>query len=78
MTQGKGRAGTWLLWIFVLSGFSGLIYQSIWTQYLGLFLGHSSYAQSLVLMLFMGAWRLGRGWSAVGAAGCAARCWLMP
>ena len=45
---------TLLLWVFVLSGFSGLIYQSIWTQYLGLFLGHSSYAQSLVLILFMG------------------------
>ena len=48
-----------LLWIFALSGFSGLIYQSIWTQYLGLFLGHSAYAQSLVLMLFMGGMALG-------------------
>ncbi|MDQ1061690.1 spermine synthase [Stenotrophomonas sp. SORGH_AS_0282] len=55
----KSRAGTWLLWIFVLSGFSGLIYQSIWTQYLGLFLGHSSYAQSLVLILFMGGMAIG-------------------
>lgn len=59
MTLGKSRAGTWLLWIFVLSGFSGLIYQSIWTQYLGLFLGHSSYAQSLVLILFMGGMAVG-------------------
>lgn len=48
-----------LLWAFVISGFSGLIYQSIWTQYLGLFLGHSSHAQSLVLMLFMGGMALG-------------------
>ncbi|MFL9584472.1 hypothetical protein [Stenotrophomonas sp. AB1(2024)] len=48
-----------MLWIFVLSGFSGLIYQSIWTQYLGLFLGHSSYAQSLVLILFMGGMAIG-------------------
>ncbi len=68
MTQGKSRTGTWLLWIFILSGFSGLIYQSIWTQYLGLFLGHSSHAQSLVLILFMGgmavgAWLVSR-WSA--------------
>lgn len=47
------------MWIFVLSGFSGLIYQSIWTQYLGLFLGHSSYAQSLVLILFMGGMAIG-------------------
>lgn len=59
MTLEKSRAGTWLLWIFVLSGFSGLIYQSIWTQYLGLFLGHSSYAQSLVLILFMGGMAIG-------------------
>ncbi|WP_312316621.1 spermine synthase [Stenotrophomonas sp.] len=59
MSLAKSRAGTWLLWIFVLSGFSGLIYQSIWTQYLGLFLGHSSYAQSLVLILFMGGMAVG-------------------
>ncbi|MEI4515166.1 MULTISPECIES: spermine synthase [unclassified Stenotrophomonas] len=59
MTLVKSRAGTLLLWIFVLSGFSGLIYQSIWTQYLGLFLGHSSYAQSLVLILFMGGMAIG-------------------
>ncbi len=59
MTLTKNRAGTWLVWIFVLSGFSGLIYQSIWTQYLGLFLGHSSYAQSLVLILFMGGMAVG-------------------
>lgn len=59
MTLVKSRTGTWLLWIFVLSGFSGLIYQSIWTQYLGLFLGHSSYAQSLVLILFMGGMAIG-------------------
>lgn len=53
------RRATLLLWVFVLSGFSGLIYQSIWTQYLGLFLGHSSYAQSLVLILFMGGMAAG-------------------
>jgi len=48
-----------LLWIFVLSGFAGLIYQSIWAQYLGLILGHSAYAQVLVLALFMGGMALG-------------------
>lgn len=65
VNSSTGRSGTLLLWVFVLSGFSGLIYQSIWTQYLGLFLGHSSYAQSLVLLLFMGgmaggAWLVSR------------------
>ena len=48
----KGRA--LLLGIFVLSGFAGLIYQSIWSQYLGIFLGHAAYAQALVLAIFMG------------------------
>ncbi len=48
-----------LLWVFVISGFAGLIYQSIWAQYLGLILGHSAYAQVLVLALFMGGMALG-------------------
>lgn len=48
-----------LLGIFVLSGFAGLIYQSIWSHYLGLFLGHAAYAQALVLAIFMGGMALG-------------------
>ena len=48
-----------LLIIFVLSGFAGLIYQSIWSHYLGLFLGHAAYAQALVLALFMGGMAIG-------------------
>jgi spermidine synthase len=43
-----------LFFIFTLSGFSGLIYESIWTHYLKLFLGHAAYAQTLVLAIFMG------------------------
>lgn len=50
-----------LLLVFVLSGFAGLIYQSIWSHYLGLFLGHAAYAQALVLALFMGGMALGAG-----------------
>jgi spermidine synthase len=45
--------------VFALSGFSGLIYQSIWTHYLKLFLGHAAYAQTLVLVIFMGGMTLG-------------------
>ena len=45
--------------LFALSGFSGLIYESIWTHYLKLFLGHAAYAQSLVLAIFMGGLALG-------------------
>jgi spermidine synthase len=40
--------------LFTASGFAGLIYESIWSHYLKLFLGHAAYAQSLVLALFMG------------------------
>jgi predicted membrane-bound spermidine synthase len=45
---------TTLFALFMLSGFAGLIYESIWTHYLKLFLGHAAYAQTLVLALFMG------------------------
>ena len=48
-----------LLGIFVVSGFTGLIYESIWSHYLKLFLGHAAYAQSLVLAIFMGGMALG-------------------
>src|SRR5687767_13039132 len=45
--------------LFTLSGFAGLIYESIWSHYLKLFLGHAAYAQTLVLMIFMGGMALG-------------------
>lgn len=45
--------------LFALSGFSGLIYESIWTQYLKLFLGHAAYAQTLVIAIFMGGMAIG-------------------
>ena len=46
--------GQIILGLFLISGFAGLIYQSIWTHYLGLLLGHAAYAQTLVLAIFMG------------------------
>ena len=45
--------------LFTVSGFAGLIYESIWTHYLKLFLGHAAYAQTLVLAIFMGGMALG-------------------
>src|SRR6476659_3832773 len=51
------RAAFYLL--FTASGFAGLIYESIWTHYLKLFLGHAAYAQSLVLIVFMGGLAVG-------------------
>src|SRR5688572_9103027 len=52
--------------LFTVSGFAGLIYESVWTHYLKLFLGHAAYAQSLVLVVFMGG-------MAAGAAYCGRR-----
>lgn len=45
--------------IFVLSGAAGLTYESVWSRYLALLLGHSAYAQVLVLSLFMGGMAVG-------------------
>ncbi|MDE3173409.1 MAG: fused MFS/spermidine synthase [Gemmatimonadota bacterium] len=44
---------------FVLSGAAGLIYETIWTRYLGLFVGHAAYAQIIVLVIFLGGMSLG-------------------
>jgi len=48
-----------VLVVFTASGFAGLIYESIWSHYLKLFLGHAAYAQTLVLAIFMGGMALG-------------------
>ncbi|MBX9927629.1 MAG: fused MFS/spermidine synthase, partial [Gemmatimonadaceae bacterium] len=45
--------------VFVLSGAAGLIYESIWSRYLGLFVGHSAYAQVIVLVIFLGGMSAG-------------------
>jgi predicted membrane-bound spermidine synthase len=50
---------TLLYTVFVLSGAAGLMYESIWTRYLGLFVGHSAYAQVIVLVMFLGGMSLG-------------------
>lgn len=48
-----------LAFAFVLSGAAGLIYESIWTRYISLFVGHSAYAQIIVLVIFLGGMSLG-------------------
>ncbi len=45
--------------LFTLSGFTGLIYESVWSHYLKLFLGAAAFAQSFVLAAFMGGMALG-------------------
>jgi predicted membrane-bound spermidine synthase len=44
---------------FLLSGAAGLWYESAWSRYLGLFLGHAAYAQVIVLVIFLGGMALG-------------------
>lgn len=45
--------------LFVLSGAAGLVYESLWSRYLGLLVGHGAYAQVLVLVIFLGGMALG-------------------
>ena len=53
---------------FILSGAAGLIYESIWSRYLGLFVGHSAYAQIIVLVIFLGGMSLGAHLTSTRAA----------
>ena len=53
------RTQALLFLVFTLSGATGLIYESVWSHYLKIFLGHAAYAQALVLVMFMGGMALG-------------------
>ncbi len=48
-----------LLLVFMLSGAAGLFYESVWSRYLSLFVGHSAYAQVITLVLFLGGMAIG-------------------
>ena len=45
--------------LFILSGAAGLFYESVWSRYLGLFVGHNAYAQVIVLVIFLGGMAVG-------------------
>ncbi|KMQ52930.1 Spermidine synthase [Chitinispirillum alkaliphilum] len=45
--------------LFFIAGISGLIYESIWSQYIKHILGHAAYSQTLVLVVYMGGMALG-------------------
>src|SRR5207244_11640765 len=66
--------------LFTLSGFTGLIYESVWSHYLKLYLGAAAFAQSFVLAAFMGGMALGAWlasrWSARFANLLAAYGWI--
>ncbi len=48
-----------LLVVFMVSGAAGLFYESVWSRYLSLFVGHSAYAQVITLVLFLGGMAAG-------------------
>jgi spermidine synthase len=45
--------------LFILSGAAGLFYESVWSRYLSLFVGHNAYAQVIVLVIFLGGMAIG-------------------
>ena len=45
--------------LFILSGAAGLIYESVWARYISLLVGHSAYAQVIVLVIFLGGMAIG-------------------
>ena len=57
--KNKGTLRVLYFSLFFCSGFSGLIYESIWSNYLKLFLGHAAFAQVVVITIFMGGMALG-------------------
>ncbi len=46
-TTPPARTVPLLYGLFLLSGAAGLCYESVWSRYLGLFVGHAAYAQVL-------------------------------
>lgn len=48
--------------LFFLSGFTGLVYEVIWSRYLALLLGSTAHAQVGVLAVFMAGLALGSAW----------------
>lgn len=57
-TAGAGTARS-LYAAFALSGVAGLVYEVLWSRYLGLFVGHSAYAQVLVLAVYLSGMAIG-------------------
>ena len=44
---------------FLVSGTTALLYEIVWSRYLGLFLGSTAFAHTVVLAVFMGGLGLG-------------------
>ncbi len=65
MSRLSPRAFTAVGVLFLVSGMSGLVFEVLWVRYLTLWVGHTTFAVSLVVSAFLGglvlgSWRLGR------------------
>lgn len=45
--------------LFLLSGFAAIVYESVWVQYFKILTGHSAFAQTFVLIVFLGGLSIG-------------------
>ena len=52
-------ARPWIPALFLLSGAAGLLYEVLWSKYLGFLLGNAAHANALVLATFLGGLALG-------------------
>ena len=64
--------------VFVLSGASALLFESVWFRLAGLALGNSVWATSLVLAAFMAGLGLGTLLVLLRGGGCAGQCERTP
>src|SRR6266536_2448761 len=56
--ESKDR-GAIVIWLFFCSGATALIYEVVWSKFLGQMFGSTIYAQTVVLAVFMGGLALG-------------------
>ena len=61
-SRGRSLVLPTAVFCLLISGIAGLVYQVVWTRYLALFTGHTSYAIVAVLVAFMGGLALGNAW----------------
>ncbi len=45
--------------LFMLSGFAGIVYESVWVHYIKIIVGHAAFAQTFILIIFLGGLSVG-------------------
>lgn len=54
--------------LFLLSGFAGIVYESVWVHYAKILTGHAAFAQSFLLVIFLAGMTAGAFWGGKIAA----------